>query len=66
MALKIGLFINPALLSLESIRRALDRGHPVDVRDKFYKTPLMAAASAGNLEIVQLLLERKLVFNLDF
>jgi len=35
----------------------IDKGREaVDQRDRFYKTPLMVAASAGNVEVVQFLL----------
>jgi ankyrin repeat protein len=32
-------------------------GVPVDIRDKFYKTPLMIAAANGDLETTKFLLE---------
>lgn len=34
----------------------LQNGTPVDTRDKYFKTPLMAAAAAGNFEITKYLL----------
>ncbi|XP_074541499.1 ankyrin repeat and EF-hand domain-containing protein 1 [Halichoeres trimaculatus] len=41
---------------LESLNLALSQRIPVDVTDQFYKTPLMAACSCGNYEVVQFLL----------
>ncbi|KAM3863875.1 ankyrin repeat and EF-hand domain-containing protein 1-like [Diretmus argenteus] len=41
---------------LESLDFAFSQGVPVDVKDKFYKTPLMAACSSGNYEVAQYLL----------
>jgi len=32
-------------------------GVPVDIRDKFYKTPLMIAAANGDLETTKFLLQ---------
>lgn len=43
---------------LSSIRKAFEAGVPVDIRDHFYKTPLMAACASGNIEAVQFLLEK--------
>ncbi|XP_042297122.1 ankyrin repeat and EF-hand domain-containing protein 1 [Sceloporus undulatus] len=43
---------------LSSLKKAFESGVPVDVRDHFYKTPLMAACASGNLEAVQFLLEK--------
>ncbi|XP_074471926.1 ankyrin repeat and EF-hand domain-containing protein 1 [Sebastes fasciatus] len=43
---------------LESLDLALNQGVPVDVRDQFYKTPLMVACSSGNYEVAQYLLGR--------
>ncbi|KAM3860928.1 ankyrin repeat and EF-hand domain-containing protein 1-like, partial [Diretmus argenteus] len=40
---------------LESLDFAFSRGVPVDVKDTFYKTPLMAACSSGNYEVAQYL-----------
>ncbi|KAJ8009420.1 hypothetical protein DPEC_G00088690 [Dallia pectoralis] len=36
---------------LESLRLAFSQGVPVDVKDPFYKTPLMTACSSGNYEV---------------
>ncbi|XP_019911589.2 ankyrin repeat and EF-hand domain-containing protein 1a isoform X2 [Esox lucius] len=41
---------------LESLRLAFSQGVPVDVKDPFYKTPLMTACSSGNYEVALLLL----------
>uniref|UniRef100_UPI003AAB4BB1 ankyrin repeat and EF-hand domain containing 1a n=1 Tax=Centroberyx gerrardi TaxID=166262 RepID=UPI003AAB4BB1 len=41
---------------LESLDLAFSQGVPVDVKDRFYKTPLMVACSSGNYEVVQYLL----------
>ncbi|XP_051264042.1 ankyrin repeat and EF-hand domain-containing protein 1a isoform X2 [Dicentrarchus labrax] len=43
---------------LETLDLAFSQGVPVDVRDQFYKTPLMAACSSGNYEVAQYLLSR--------
>ncbi|XP_035473487.1 ankyrin repeat and EF-hand domain-containing protein 1a isoform X3 [Scophthalmus maximus] len=43
---------------LESLDLAFSQGVSVDVRDRFYKTPLMAASSGGNYEVAQYLLSR--------
>ncbi|XP_039215390.1 ankyrin repeat and EF-hand domain-containing protein 1 isoform X2 [Crotalus tigris] len=43
---------------LSSIKKAFEAGVPVDIRDHFYKTPLMAACASGNMEAVQFLLEK--------
>ena len=42
---------------VETLRRCLERGTQVDTRDRFYKTPLMIAASVGNVDTVRFLLE---------
>ncbi|XP_024278479.1 ankyrin repeat and EF-hand domain-containing protein 1a [Oncorhynchus tshawytscha] len=41
---------------LESLNLAFSQGVPVDVKDRFYKTPLMTACSSGNYEVAQFLL----------
>lgn len=41
---------------LESLDLAFSQGVPVDVKDQFYKTPLMVACSSGNYEVAQYLL----------
>ncbi|KFP35987.1 Ankyrin repeat and EF-hand domain-containing protein 1 [Chlamydotis macqueenii] len=41
-----------------SLQTAFEEGVPVDVKDKYYKTPLMAACASGNIDIVQYLLEK--------
>ncbi|XP_034555942.1 ankyrin repeat and EF-hand domain-containing protein 1a [Notolabrus celidotus] len=55
---KVYLNINYAVKSgdLESLNLAFNQGVPVDVKDQFYKTPLMAACSSGNYEVAQYLL----------
>ncbi|XP_041721886.1 ankyrin repeat and EF-hand domain-containing protein 1 [Coregonus clupeaformis] len=41
---------------LESLSLAFSQGVPVDVKDRFYKTPLMTACSSGNYEVAHFLL----------
>ncbi|KFQ25982.1 Ankyrin repeat and EF-hand domain-containing protein 1 [Merops nubicus] len=41
-----------------SLQKAFEEGVPVDVEDKYYKTPLMAACASGNIDVVQYLLEK--------
>ncbi|KAM6992073.1 ankyrin repeat and EF-hand domain-containing protein 1 isoform 2-T2 [Tautogolabrus adspersus] len=43
---------------LESLNLAVNQGVPVDVKDQFYKTPLMAACASGNYEVAQYLLSQ--------
>ncbi|XP_053236614.1 ankyrin repeat and EF-hand domain-containing protein 1 isoform X1 [Podarcis raffonei] len=43
---------------LSSMKKAFEAGVSVDIRDHFYKTPLMAACASGNIEVVKFLLER--------
>ncbi|XP_066553859.1 ankyrin repeat and EF-hand domain-containing protein 1 isoform X2 [Amia ocellicauda] len=40
----------------ESLDLAFSQGVPVDVKDKFYKTPLMCACATGNYEVAKYLL----------
>ncbi|XP_015756266.1 PREDICTED: ankyrin repeat and EF-hand domain-containing protein 1-like [Acropora digitifera] len=42
---------------LETLRSAFARGVSVDQRDKYYKTPLMAACAHGNIHIASYLLQ---------
>ncbi|XP_067273893.1 ankyrin repeat and EF-hand domain-containing protein 1a isoform X3 [Pseudorasbora parva] len=42
---------------IESLRLALNQKVPVDVKDRFYKTPLMAACASGNFEVAKFLLD---------
>ncbi|KAG5277508.1 hypothetical protein AALO_G00118430 [Alosa alosa] len=41
---------------LESLQLAFREGVPVDVKDRFYKTPLMTACAYGNYEVAQFLI----------
>ncbi|KAM6128001.1 LOW QUALITY PROTEIN: ankyrin repeat and EF-hand domain-containing protein 1 [Pterocles gutturalis] len=41
-----------------SLQKAFEEGVPVDIKDKYYKTPLMAACASGNINVVQYLLEK--------
>uniref|UniRef100_A0A4W4EG92 Ankyrin repeat and EF-hand domain containing 1a n=1 Tax=Electrophorus electricus TaxID=8005 RepID=A0A4W4EG92_ELEEL len=41
----------------ESLRLAFSRNVPVDVKDGFYKTPLMTACATGSYEVAEFLLE---------
>lgn len=43
----------------ESLDFAFSHGVPVDVKDPFYKTPLMVACSSGNYEIAKYLLNQE-------
>ncbi|XP_053565306.1 ankyrin repeat and EF-hand domain-containing protein 1 [Bombina bombina] len=43
---------------MESLKQALETGVPVDVKDIFYKTPLMSACAYGNVEVVKFLVEK--------
>ncbi|KAG8583982.1 hypothetical protein GDO81_008624 [Engystomops pustulosus] len=43
---------------LESLKRAFEDGISVDVKDIFYKTPLISACTYGNMEAVKFLLEK--------
>ncbi|NWT91215.1 ANKE1 protein, partial [Urocynchramus pylzowi] len=39
-----------------SLQKAFDQGVPVDIKDKYYKTPLMVACASGNIVLVEFLL----------
>ncbi|NXU40482.1 ANKE1 protein, partial [Drymodes brunneopygia] len=41
-----------------SLQKAFDQGVPVDIKDKYYKTPLMVACTGGNIVLVEFLLEK--------
>ncbi|XP_068042168.1 ankyrin repeat and EF-hand domain-containing protein 1 isoform X4 [Anomalospiza imberbis] len=41
-----------------SLQKAFDEGVPVDIKDKYYKTPLMVACASGNIVLVEFLLEK--------
>ncbi|NWV06854.1 ANKE1 protein, partial [Ptilonorhynchus violaceus] len=41
-----------------SLQKAFDEGVPVDIKDKYYKTPLMVACASGKLVLVEYLLEK--------
>ncbi|NXT15038.1 ANKE1 protein, partial [Prunella fulvescens] len=41
-----------------SLQKAFDDGVPVDMKDKYYKTPLMVACASGNIVLVEFLLEK--------
>ncbi|NXH16188.1 ANKE1 protein, partial [Bucco capensis] len=41
-----------------SLQKAFEEGVPVDIKDKYYKTPLMTACASGNVDVVQYLLEK--------
>ncbi|NXU49567.1 ANKE1 protein, partial [Turnix velox] len=41
-----------------SLQKAFEEGVPVDIQDKYYKTPLMTACASGNIDVVQYLLEK--------
>eukprot|EP00062_Callorhinchus_milii_P019637 gi/632974407/ref/XP_007903661.1/ PREDICTED: ankyrin repeat and EF-hand domain-containing protein 1 isoform X2 [Callorhinchus milii] len=42
---------------VESLTKAFFDGVPIDVHDKYYKTPLMTACADGNLKVAKYLLE---------
>ena len=44
--------------NMPSARAALDSGEPVDIRDLDGNTPLIRAAFLGNLDLIQVFLER--------
>ncbi|NWR91613.1 ANKE1 protein, partial [Furnarius figulus] len=41
-----------------SLQKAFEEGVPVDIKDRYYKTPLMVACASGNTVLVQYLLEK--------
>ncbi|NWH96738.1 ANKE1 protein, partial [Tichodroma muraria] len=41
-----------------SLQKAFDEGVPVNIKDKYYKTPLMVACASGNIVLVEFLLEK--------
>ncbi|XP_061220787.1 ankyrin repeat and EF-hand domain-containing protein 1 isoform X2 [Neopsephotus bourkii] len=41
-----------------SLQKAFDEGVHVDIKDQYYKTPLMVACASGNIVLVQYLLEK--------
>ncbi|XP_015712540.1 ankyrin repeat and EF-hand domain-containing protein 1 [Coturnix japonica] len=41
-----------------SLQKAFEEGVPVDIKDKYYKTPLMTACTSGNIDVVRYLLEK--------
>lgn len=43
---------------LESLKKAFEEGVPVNVKDVFFKTPLISACAYGNMNIVKFLLEK--------
>ncbi|XP_041062715.1 ankyrin repeat and EF-hand domain-containing protein 1a [Carcharodon carcharias] len=44
---------------MQSLKRAFFQGVPVDVQDKFFTTPLMAACADGNFTLAKYLVEAK-------
>nr|XP_055042738.1 ankyrin repeat and EF-hand domain-containing protein 1a isoform X1 [Misgurnus anguillicaudatus]XP_055042739.1 ankyrin repeat and EF-hand domain-containing protein 1a isoform X1 [Misgurnus anguillicaudatus]XP_055042740.1 ankyrin repeat and EF-hand domain-containing protein 1a isoform X1 [Misgurnus anguillicaudatus]XP_055042741.1 ankyrin repeat and EF-hand domain-containing protein 1a isoform X1 [Misgurnus anguillicaudatus] len=42
---------------IESLKLAVSQKVPVDVKDRFYKTPLMAACASGNYEMAKFLVD---------
>lgn len=50
---------------LASLKKAFESGIPVDMKDNYYKTPLMTACATGNIDAVKFLLEKGYVFCLS-
>ena len=50
---------------LASLKKAFESGIPVDMKDNYYKTPLMTACATGNIDAVKFLLEKGYVFRLS-
>ena len=44
---------------IQSLKLALLRGTPIDVRDQYNKTPLMHACAHGRIDVARLLLENR-------
>lgn len=47
---------------LASLKKAFESGIPVDMKDNYYKTPLMTACASGNIDAVKFLLEKGYAF----
>ncbi|XP_021050498.1 ankyrin repeat and EF-hand domain-containing protein 1 isoform X1 [Mus pahari] len=43
---------------LASLKKAIETGIPVDMKDNTYKTPLMIACASGNIDVVKFLIEK--------
>ncbi|XP_042550544.1 ankyrin repeat and EF-hand domain-containing protein 1 [Dipodomys spectabilis] len=43
---------------MASLKKAFESGIPVDMKDRYYKTPLMTACANGNIDVVKFLLEK--------
>ncbi|XP_044119380.1 ankyrin repeat and EF-hand domain-containing protein 1 isoform X2 [Neovison vison] len=43
---------------LASLKKAFESGIPVDMKDNYYKTPLMTACATGNIDAVKFLLDK--------
>lgn len=51
---------------LASLKKAFESGIPVDMKDNYYKTPLMTACATGNIDAVKFLLDKGYVFLVQF